>query len=33
MRLLAALLERFGPRRSFVRKETWTLVLTPNEPR
>jgi len=26
-RLLAALLARFGPQRSFVRDETWTLVL------
>ena len=27
-RLLAALLDRFGSQRSFVRDETWTLVLT-----
>lgn len=31
-RLLRALLERFGPRRSFVRDDTWTLVLGPEEP-
>ena len=30
-RILAALLERFGPGRSFVRERSWTLVLPPGE--
>lgn len=29
-RILAALLERFGPSRSFVREGSWTLVLPPD---
>jgi hypothetical protein len=31
--LLAALLDRFGTARSFVRDSTWTLVLGPDSPR